>query len=164
MTEQSQNPEHQNLGAQDSEPQDLQMNRSQRNRKRSKRRAIFCPIHSCYMDSLSRKYSLYAETAEQLQKRGVARRTALLLMSTQTTVPLTGEWLEAFWCPDCQQTDWYHVKRSEDGSYEVIPAPTELWQQVQGVIHPQGNPSVGEFTRKAARMGYYPSLKQGRFF
>ena len=32
-----------------------------------------------------------------------------------------------------------------------MPAPKELWQQVAGVVNPQGNPTVSEFTRKAAR-------------
>lgn len=38
-----------------------------RNRKRSKRRAIFCSIHSCYMDSVSQKHRLYADKSEHLR-------------------------------------------------------------------------------------------------
>jgi hypothetical protein len=134
-----------------------------RNRKRSKRRAIYCPIHGCYMDSVSQKYSMYAETADQLQESGVGRRAALLLMATQTTVSLTGEWLEAFWCEGCQQKEWYHVKRVGNTAYAVKPAPAELWHQVQGVIHPHGNPSVGEFTRKASKMSGYQGMRQFSF-
>jgi hypothetical protein len=136
---------------------------AKRNRKRSKRRAIFCPDHGCYMDSVSQKYSMYADTVGQLHDRGISHRTALLLMATHTTVPLTGEWLEAFWCEDCQQKIWYHVKRLENATYEIKPAPGELWRQVQGVIHPQGNPSVGEFTRKAAKMTGYGGVRDFRF-
>jgi hypothetical protein len=142
---------------------DSPINPSKRNRKRSKRRGIFCPIHGGYMDSMSQKYPMYAETVAHLQDRGVGRRTASLLIATHTTLPLTGEWLEAFWCEHCQQTAWYYVKRSASNAYEVRLAPPEFWQQVGGVVHPQGNPSVGEFTRKAARMSYQCGVKQFSF-
>jgi hypothetical protein len=44
-----------------------------RNRSRSQRRAIFCPIHGCYIDSVSQKYSLFADHVQQLQDRVVPR-------------------------------------------------------------------------------------------
>jgi hypothetical protein len=116
------------------------------------------------LDSVSPKYSMYAETVGQLQERGVGRRTALFLMANQTTVSLSGEWVEAFWCSDCHQTDWYHIQRLEHNAYQVQLAPADLWQQVQGVIDPQGNPSVSEFTKKAARMSKHQSVCQNRFF
>ena len=50
-------------------------------------------------------------------------------------------------------------RRQIDKTYEIALAPTELWQQVSGVIHPQGNPSVGEFTRSQSRMVGHLSLK-----
>jgi hypothetical protein len=137
--------------------------RCDRNRKRSKRRAIFCPVHNCLIDSASQKYSLFADQAGQLQQRGVNRKNALLLMATQTAVPLTGEWLEAFWCEHCQETKWYHVRRSNEGRYDLSIAPTELWQQATGVINPQGNPSVGEFTRRQSRMIGVNGVKDFRF-
>ncbi|MFN6564370.1 MAG: hypothetical protein RMY28_031885 [Nostoc sp. ChiSLP01] len=121
------------------------------NRKRSKRRAIYCPIHRCYLDSVSQKYKLYADRAGQLQQRGIGRQNALILVATKTAIPLEGEWLEEFWCNLCQQTKWYHVKKY-DRTYEVAIAPSELWQQASGVIHPEGNPSVGEFTKRQARI------------
>ncbi|MFM7424180.1 MAG: hypothetical protein ACKO7W_04145 [Elainella sp.] len=127
--------------------------RFDRNRKRSQRRAIFCPVHPrCYLDSVSAKYALYADSPEQLQQRGVGRKLSLLLTSNQTAVPLEREWLEGFWCKECQQSEWYHVKKTGDRSYEVAVAPAELWHQATGVIDPRGNPSVGEFTRRQARM------------
>ncbi|RDH48654.1 hypothetical protein [Fischerella thermalis] len=125
--------------------------RCDRNRKRSKRRAIYCPIHGCYLDSVSQKYPLFADRPGQLQQRGIGRQTALLLVANKTAVPLEGEWLEAFWCDQCQQTKWYHLKKRER-IYEVFVASPELWQQAIGVIYPEGNPSVGEFTRRHARM------------
>ncbi|NEO82873.1 MAG: hypothetical protein F6J87_01235 [Spirulina sp. SIO3F2] len=127
--------------------------RCTRNRKRSKRRAIFCPEHGCYLDSVSQKYPLYTESVGKLRSCGISRLSALMLVATRTAVPLVGEWLEAFWCSDCQQTYWYHVQRVGDREYKIHPAPQQLWSQVSGVIHPSGNPSVGEFTRRQARLG-----------
>ena len=126
--------------------------RCDRNRKRSKRRAIYCPSHGCYLESVSQKYSLFADCASQLQQRGISRQKALILVANQTSVPLAGVWLEAFWCPICQGTKWYHVQKRDTQTYKVTVAPTGLWKQAIGVIDPEGNPSVSEFTRKSARM------------
>ncbi|HTL89376.1 MAG TPA: hypothetical protein VL134_08235 [Leptolyngbya sp.] len=115
------------------------------------------------MHSVSKKFSLYVDRAEQLQARGVGRRNALLLFSTQTTVLLSGEWLEAFWCDECQQTKWYHVQKLGQNRYKLSQAPGELWQQATGVIHPDGNTSVGEFTRQQARMPRYDKINQFHF-
>jgi hypothetical protein len=136
--------------------------RCDRNRKRSKRRAIYCPIHGCYLESMSQKYGLFAQKAGQLQQRGINRRDALLLVAAKTAVPLEGEWLEAFWCQECQTTTWYHV-RKHGSNYELSVAPAELWQQATGVTHPEGNPSVSEFTRRQARMMNYNSIKDFMF-
>lgn len=125
-----------------------------RSRKRSKRRSIYCPIHACYLDSVSQKYPLFADRAGQLQQRGIPRKNAQLLIAERTAVPLQGEWLEAFWCDQCQATKWYRVRKL-DNSYEVSVAPIELWQSVSGVLHPHGNPSVSEFTKKQSRMLSY---------
>lgn len=137
--------------------------RCDRNRKRSKRRAIYCPNHGCYLESRSQKYQLFADRAGQLQQRGMSRRSALMLVANQTAVSLEGEWLEAFWCEQCQQTKWYHVCKSDEGTYKVSLAPQELWQQVTGAIDPQGNPSVGEFTRRQAKVLNYRSMKDFQF-
>ncbi|NEO17410.1 MULTISPECIES: hypothetical protein [unclassified Moorena] len=137
-------------------PSTPQTKRCQRNRKRSKRRAILCPIHGCYLDSVSQKYRLFADRPGQLQQRGVKQKYALMLIASKTTVALEGEWLEAFWCSQCQETKWYHVCKSGDRIYKVSLAPAELWQQVTGVIDPNGNSSVGEFTRRQSkRIGFY---------
>ncbi|MBD2493021.1 hypothetical protein [Nostoc sp. FACHB-280] len=137
--------------------------RCDRNRKRSKRRAIYCPIHSCYIDSSSQKYQIFADKPGQLQQRGISRRNALMLVASQTAVLIEGEWLEAFWCEQCQQTKWYHVQKSSDRTYKLSLAPQELWQQVTGVIHPSGNPSVGEFTRRQSRLLSYQGMKDFQF-
>ncbi|MDM9379637.1 hypothetical protein QUB80_02830 [Chlorogloeopsis sp. ULAP01] len=137
--------------------------RCDRNRKRSKRRAIYCPIHGCYLNSMSQKYQLYADRPGQLQQRGINRRIALMLLANQAAVPLEGEWIEAFWCEQCQQTSWYHIRKLQERTYEVLVPPPEIWQQVTGVIDPQGNPSVGEFTRRHARLVGFNGLKDFQF-
>jgi hypothetical protein len=85
--------------------------RCDRNRNRSKRRSIFCPIDQSPLDSVSPKYALYADKAEQLQQRGLSRKRSLSLMAVRSTVRLDGEWLEEFWCPLCEQRNWYSATR-----------------------------------------------------
>lgn len=136
--------------------------RRDRNRKRSKRRAIFCPTHQCYLDSVSQKHTIYADKADQLQSRGITRKKALLLVATKTTIPLTGEWLEAFWCEHCQEKQWYHVHK-RDQEYQISLASPELWQQATGVISIQGNPSVSEFTRRQSRCQGSTAVKDFRY-
>ncbi|GAB1541095.1 hypothetical protein NUACC21_37650 [Scytonema sp. NUACC21] len=112
---------------------------------------------------MSQKYQLYADSSSQLEARGISRRNALLLVANQTAVPLDGEWIEAFWCQQCEQTKWYHVRKGENRTYEISLAPPELWQQATGVIFPEGNPSVGEFTRRQARFFSYKNIKDYKF-
>jgi hypothetical protein len=130
-----------------------------KHKSRSKRRRIYCPLHNCNLDSVSRKYYLFAHEPEQLQLRGMGRATAKLVIKAHTTVSLQGEWLEAFWCDRCQAKQWYHVAKTGDRHYQVSIAPDEMWQGVGGVIHPNGNPSVGEFTRTSAKMQGYQGVK-----
>ncbi|MGB3637280.1 MAG: hypothetical protein WBA39_06815, partial [Rivularia sp. (in: cyanobacteria)] len=74
------------------------LKRCDRNRKRSKRRAIYCPVHGCYLHSVSQKYRLFASHPGQLQQKGIGRLHAKILIASQTAVLLEDEWLEAFWC------------------------------------------------------------------
>lgn len=137
--------------AQDAELQRPKRKRCERNRKRSQRRQIFCPEHGVHLDSASKKYYLFADQPGQLQIRGIGRVTSRLLIEQYTTIPLNGEWLECFWCKECDCTQWYLVTKTGDRSYFLSLAPTELWQQVAGVLSVDGNPSVGEFTRRHSR-------------
>ena len=130
-----------------------------RNRKRSKRRAIYCPIHGCYIDSVSQKHRLYADKAEHLRDRGMSKRASLRVMASYTTVALEREWLEAFWCEECQQNEWYWIAQSEDKTYGLSRIPEDLWQQAQGVILSTGNPTVSEFTRRQSRRMSYQGAK-----
>ena len=133
--------------------------RSSRNRKRSQRRNIFCPIHDLYLDSVSPKFKLYADRPEHLQQRGMGRRTSLLLVAQHTAVPLPDEWLEAFWCKGCGETKWYHIRKTGDRTFTATVAPVELWQQVERVMHPHGNPTVGEFSYRHARRPHARNLQ-----
>lgn len=134
--------------------------RRHRNRNRSKRRSIYCPAHGCYLDSVSSKHMLYASKAEHLQQRGMARKPALMLTAHRQAVPLTGEWLEAFWCSECQESRWYHVRKQEKANcYQVSPAPEYLWKQAAGVIDSAGNPSSSEFSRRQARALNFNGIK-----
>lgn len=126
--------------------------RHKRNRKRSKRRSIYCPIHACYLDSVSQKYLLFASQISELRQRGISRKNALQLIAELTAVPLQNEWIEAFWCQHCQETKWYHVRKL-DTYYAISIAPPELWQSATGVIDPYGNPSVSEFTKRQSLGG-----------
>lgn len=130
-----------------------------RNRNRSKRRSIYCPIHDRYLDSVSQKYPLHTTKPEHLQQRGMGRRFALTLIADYGTVTLAGEWLEAFWCDNCQGTQWYHVRRTGAKGCALSPSPEELWSQASGVILQTGNPTVGEFTRRQARQTTFADIK-----
>lgn len=134
--------------------------KKKRNRKRSKRRSIYCPKHHIYMDSVSQKHSLYADREAQLRARGMGRRSAMLLVANSKTVLLQGEWLEEFWCDQCQERRWFYVQKIEQ-EYLVSNAPRDLWEQASGVSSPEGNPSVGEFTRRQSRA---QGRNQGRDF
>jgi len=102
------------------------------------------------MDSVSQKYPIYAERPEHLQAQGMTKKKATLVLATRTTVRID-EWLEAFWCPECEATEWYRVRKTENRTYELSLVPRELWERVEGAIDPFGNPSVSEFTRKQAK-------------
>lgn len=104
------------------------------------------------MDSVSPKFSLFADAAGQLQMRGMGGKTSRLVMATyQPAVPLPGEWIEAFWCPECQRKDWYHVWKTGDRHYEVKLAPRDLWMNATGVVNPHQNPSVSEYSFRSSR-------------
>lgn len=135
------------------------MQKHRRNRKRSQRRAIYCPVHGCYLESVSQKYWLYADKAEQLCNRGMRKRMALSMMASYTTVAIEGEWLEAFWCEECQQNEWYWISRMEGAIYSLSRISTNLWQQAQGVMITSGNPTVSEFTRRQSKRPNYQDAK-----
>ncbi len=124
--------------------------RCERNRKRSKGRRIKCPLHGCLVHSVSQKHSLFANHPEQLQSRGMTKQKASLILLSNSTVSLDREWLEEFWCDECQEKNWYHVKRTDDG-YVLSSASAKTWQQSMGTIDPyKANASVSEFSVREA--------------
>lgn len=124
--------------------------RCDRNRKRSRRRAIYCPEHGCYLDSVSQKYPIYADRPEQLREQGMSKKTATMVLTDHTAVR-TPLWIEAFWCGECEEVRWYLVKKTDRRTFELSSVPRGLWERMEGAIDPFGNPSVSEFTRKQAK-------------
>lgn len=135
-----------------------------RRRSRSPRRRLFCPLHpETQLFSVSAKLGLFTTELGDLIVRGHGRATAAtLLHAFKHVVPLQNEWLEGFWCEDCQQSRWWHVRRHDRVQHSLSPIPHELWQQASGVIHPRGNPSVSDFSRRAARASGVHGLQQFR--
>jgi hypothetical protein len=78
-------------------------------------------------------------------------------------VPLHDEWLEAFWCEGCATTSWWHVKRHEPLLYSLQPVSRDLWELASGVIRPEGNPTVSQFTRRQARAAGVTGMRQYRY-
>ncbi|BAZ09682.1 hypothetical protein NIES4071_14920 [Calothrix sp. NIES-4071] len=126
--------------------------RCDRNRKRSKRRAIYCPIHKCYLRSVSTKEPLLAAES-QLQSKGRYLPNILTLLASETTALIQDEWLEAFWCDKCRETKWYRVKKIDVSDaqrksaricYEVSVALRSDWQQSINAI------SLPESLKKAS--------------
>ena len=134
-------------------------------RRRPSRRKLMCPCHSDEkLLSISPKHYLYATEVGTLVLRGLKRSTAIqLLAQYRNVMPLSGEWLEGFWCESCSEVRWWHVYRLEQHRYELKPIAQGLWEQVSGVIRPEGNPSVSQYTRKSARACGVYGLRQFRF-
>jgi hypothetical protein len=136
-----------------------------RSRKRSKRRELLCPHHpEQRLFSVSAKYHLYVTEVGQLMLRGISKRKSdELLAAFNRVLPLTGEWIECFWCDHCQASRWWHVKRHDAFDYTLSPVPRELWEQATGVIRAEGNPTVSDFSRRQARATGVTGLRQYRF-
>ncbi len=139
--------------------------RSRRNRRRSRRRELLCPLHpEIKLLSVSAKHRLYATEVGQLLIRGLSRRRSdELLQAYRHVLPLENEWLEAFWCEGCGCSRWWHVQRHGGLEHSLRPVPRELWEQASGVIRPEGNPTISQFSRRQARATGVQGLKQFRF-
>ncbi|MFN5194651.1 MAG: hypothetical protein ACK5E6_09530 [Cyanobacteriota bacterium] len=134
-------------------------------RRRPRRRELFCPLHPEHrLYSVSPKHHLYLTDAGQLVIRGLRRsRAAEVMQAYRHVVPLNDEWLEAFWCDGCATTTWWHVKRHDRLEYSLQVVSRELWENATGVIRPEGNPTVSQFTRRQARATGITGLRQYRF-
>lgn len=133
--------------------------------RRPARRELFCPHHpEQRLFSVSAKHHLYLTEAGPLILRGLSKRRADELLSAYRKVlPLTDEWIERFWCEQCGSSSWWHVRRLDRISYTISAVPVELWEQATGVVRPEGNPTVSQFTRRHARANGVTGMRQYRF-
>jgi hypothetical protein len=136
-----------------------------RRQRRPARREIFCPGHpETRLLSVSPKHHLYLTETGPLILRGLSKRRADELLSAYRQVlPLTDEWLECFWCEQCGSSFWWHVKRLDRQKHVLSDVPASLWEQATGVVRPDGNPTVSQFTRQQARATGVLGKRQYRF-
>ncbi len=64
---------------------------------------------------------------------------------------LTNKWPEGLFWPQCACMRWCHVERLNSRLQIARWASHNLWQQVAHVDTKKANPSVSEYTRRAAR-------------
>ena len=129
-----------------------------RQRRRSRKRELYCPAHpEQRIEGNGRKYFLHLLTPEQLRERGMSDKRARLVINAYPVLVLSNEWLEELFCPQCGTTGWCHVTQHDRVQHSVRWAPRDLWQQVAHVDPLVPNPSVSQFTRRAARR---PSLNR----
>lgn len=131
-------------------------NDAQRRRRsrRAQKRELFCPVHpESRLVGTGRKYFLHLLTPEELKERGMSEKRARLVIEAYPVLVVSNEWLEQLWCQDCGQSHWCHVVKHDRIQHTVRWAPRELWEQVAHVDPVVANPSVSEFSRRAARRG-----------
>lgn len=133
--------------------------------RRPARRELFCPHHpEQRLFSVSAKHHIYLTEAGPLMLRGLSKRKAdEVLAAYRKVIPLDDEWLERFWCEDCLASQWWHVRRLDRLKYVLSPVPMELWEQATGVVRPEGNPTVSQYTRRQARATGVTGMRQFRF-
>lgn len=136
-----------------------------RRSRRPKRRQLFCPLHGEHiLQSVSAKHMLYITDTGPLVLSGMGKRRATELLAAYHNVLTIGnEWLENFWCEGCQESRWWHVIRHDRVVHELKPISREIWERASGVIRPEGNPTIGEFTRRNARACGKLGMQQFRF-
>jgi hypothetical protein len=119
---------------------------------RSRKRELFCPAHpEQRIEGNGQKYFLHLLSPEELKARGMPHKKAQLVIEAYPVLVLSNEWLEELFCPQCGSSHWCHVIKHDRVLHSVSWAPRELWQQVAHVDPLVPNPSVSQFTRRAAR-------------
>ncbi|MEB3258376.1 MAG: hypothetical protein VKN83_08680 [Cyanobacteriota bacterium] len=132
---------------------------------RSKTRQLLCPAHpEQRISGNGRKYFLHLLRPEELKLRGMSEKKAKLVIQAYPVLVLSNEWLEELFCPQCGTTRWCHVVRHDRVEHSVRWAPRDLWQQVAHVDPLVPNPSVSQFTRRAARRTDGRRLDGKRFY
>ena len=125
---------------------------AKRQRTRSRRRELYCPAHpEQRIEGNGCKHFLHLLTPEELKARGMSHKKAQLVIEAYPVLVLSNEWLEELFCPQCGTSRWCHVTRIDRVVHSVRWAPRELWQQVAHVDPLVPNPTVSQFTRRAAR-------------
>ncbi len=125
--------------------------RKTRPRQRSRKRQLCCPAHpEQLLAGGGKRYFLHLLTAEELTRRGMASKTARLVIGAYPVLTLSDEWLEELFCPQCGMARWCHVVRHNRVEHTVRWAARELWEQVAHVDPLHANPSISEFSRRAA--------------
>ena len=123
-----------------------------RRRRRPKGRQLFCPKHpEQLIQGNGKKYYLHLLSPVELERRGISSKKARLIINAYPVLVLSTEWLEELYCPQCGCLDWFHVVKHDSIIHSVYKAPRELWKQVAHVDSVSYNPTVGEFTRNAAK-------------
>ena len=80
----------------------------------------------------------------------MSRKKSILLLAQNATVYLPNEWLEAFWCEECEEKRWYYIKKKEGVHMLLVPLQSH-WKRTSGTAYIQGNPSVSEFSRRESK-------------
>jgi hypothetical protein len=91
-------------------------------------------------------------------------KKARLVIQAHPVLVLSNEWLEELFCPKCGTSRWCHVVRHDRTDHSVSWAPRDLWQQVAHVDPLEPNPSVSQFTRRAARRAAIQRSDGKRFY
>jgi hypothetical protein len=121
-------------------------------RRRPEKRKLCCPAHpEQRIEGCGQKYFLHLLTPEELKERGMSHKNAKLVIEAYPVLVLSNEWLEELFCPQCGSSRWCHVTRLNRINHDVRWAPRELWEQVAHVDPLVPNPSVSQFSRRAAR-------------
>lgn len=136
-----------------------------RRTRRPKVRQLVCPVHQDQiLRGNGKKYFLHLLSAEALQQRGMAAKTARLVINAYPVFVLSNEWLEELFCEQCGSNHWSHITKHSPDQYSVRWAPQHLWEQVAHVDPSVANPTVSEYTRKQARRHQQKRVDGKRFY
>ena len=131
--------------------QDSSHNQRSRSRRQQKPQ-LWCQARpEQRLEGNGKKYFINLLTPEQLQQRGINHRRAQLVIEAYPVLVLSNEWLEKLFCPQCGGSRWCHITRHDTLQYTVRWAARKLWQQVAYLDPMHPNPTVSDFSRRAAR-------------
>ena len=139
--------------------------RAPRKRQRPKRRQLLCPAHpEQKIEGNGKKYFLHLLCPEELKERGISAKRAQRIINAYPVLVLSNEWLEELFCPQCGTSRWCHVIKHDTVQHTVRWAERSLWEQVAHVDPCVANPTVSEFSRRAARRNQVKRSDGKRFF